>query len=164
MKSFWTRRRFFGAAAKTSAVVVTSSWALGCSRDIPPGAPIAGVRSSERLALQRFSYLLFPFPEIGSEPYERVAAAVAAAVDADPETAALVSGGLATLNAVADRPWLELDEASQVAGLQSIEGEPFFAYMLGTTKAQLFNDRTVWAHIGFDPNAPLNDIDWLGDD
>ncbi len=166
MNSRWTRRRFVGAAAKTSAIVVVPAWTLGCSREpeSAAGNTVEDAVADDGLVLERVAYLLFPFPAVGPEPYRRVGAAIEAAADADPDTAALVSGGLALLANEAGRPWLDVDEPGQIAILESIEGEPFFDFVVGTTKAQLFNDRTIWSHIGFDPGAPLNDIDWLGDD
>jgi len=162
MRSRWTRRRFVGAAAKTSAAVVAPGWTLGCSRQPAPAAQ--DVHADDSVVLQHFAYLLFPFPEVGPEPYQRVAAVIEAAARADASTATLVSAGIAALDAAADRPWLEADGSSQLAILESIDGDPFFNYVFDTTKAQLFNDRTIWAHIGFDSNAPVNDIDWLGDE
>ncbi len=164
IRSFWSRRRFFGAAAKTSAIVVASGWSWGCSREEASGLSPAGLSTPDRETLQRISYLLFPFPDVGPEPYARIAAAIEAAVEAEPATAALVSRGLLLLDTPEGGPWLELDEHAQLARLESIQGEPFFGYLLGMTKNYLFNDRTVWAHIGFDSSAPLNDIDWLGDE
>ncbi len=166
MNSRWTRRRFVGAAAKTSAVVVVPAWTLGCSREPEPAVPNTAedAGADDVLVLERIAYLLFPFPAVGPEPYRRVAATIEAAAEADPETATLVADGIAALTTAARRPWLDVDEPGQVAILESLEGEPFFNFVIGTTKAQLFNDRTIWSHIGFDPNAPLNDIDWLGDD
>jgi hypothetical protein len=166
MNSRWTRRRFVGAAAKTSAVIVVPAWTLGCSRDPEPADQhtVENAAADDSRVLERVAYLLFPFPAVGPDPYRRVAAAIEAAAEADPDTAALVSGGLAAMANAAGQSWLDIDEPGQIAILKSIEGEPFFNFVIGTTKAQLFTDRTIWSHIGFDPNAPLNDIDWLGDD
>ena len=164
MRSFWSRRRFVGSAAKVSTLLVATGGAFGCSRDSATSAPPEQETAAPvQATLQRIAYLLFPFPEVGAEPYERVASTVTAAAEADTRVAELVSKGLALLNSHATGPWLNLEEAQQLDSLKSMQGEPFFAYMLNTTKGQLFNDRTIWAHIGFDSNAPLNDIDWLGD-
>jgi len=164
MESKWSRRRFVGVGGRAWALLAASGWSTGCSRDAalapdPGRMPAAGANA----VLQRVAYLLFPVPGVGPGPYARVATAIESAAAADARTAALVAGGIAELDAFDDPPWLELDEPRQLESLSSIEGEPFFAYMLDTTKAQLFNDRDVWAHIGFDPAAPVNDIDWLGD-
>ena len=88
MKSRWTRRRFVGVAAKTSAIVAASGWTLGCSREREPTTQ--DVHADDGLVLQHFAYLLFPFPGVGSEPYQRVAAAIAAAAETDTATAMLI--------------------------------------------------------------------------
>ncbi len=165
MKISWGRRRFIVAAANTSAVIAASGWASACSRDAVENTVISVFAvDNKRAALQQFSYLLFPFPDVGPTPYEQLSDSIITAMETTPDTAALIIDGLASLDASGEPPWLNADEQEQIDRLEAIEGEPFFAYMLNTTKTQLFNDRMIWAHVGFDANAPLNDIDWLGDE
>lgn len=165
MKSQWSRRRFVSAGGKAWALLVASGWSAGCSRDaVLARDPAISPAGEQDAVLQRVAFLLFPFPEVGPAPYARVAEAIGSEADADERTAALIAGGITDLESFDETPWLELGESQQLAGLESLEDGLFFAYMLDSTKAQLFNDREVWAHIGFDPAAPVNDIDWLGDD
>lgn len=119
--------------------------------------------------LERAAYLLFPFPELGSEPYARVAASIAA----DESAAALIESGLAELTGGAAERWLKSEEAVQRADLERLEATPFFQYLLAMTRTQLFNDRAMWTYLGYGGSAMgfggyvdrgLDDIDWLGDD
>lgn len=158
----WSRRRFVGAAAGIPITAALGAW--GCSRKSAEPASAAVLSVQQAAALQRISYLLFPFPDIGDAPYESVATSIRNRSEQDAGTAAMVRDGLAALDSAGQLPWLELDESSQLAVLASVESDAFFQFMLNTTKSELFNDPTLWAHIGYDPNSPLNDIDWLGDE
>ncbi|MDH4109164.1 MAG: hypothetical protein OEW35_12655 [Gammaproteobacteria bacterium] len=122
--------------------------------------------------LRRIAFLLFPYPELGQAPYERVAGAIAAGAG-NAGTRALLDTGIADLDARQAVTWLELEERSQVAALAEIESGAFFQHLLQTTKMVLFNDPEVWAYIGYGGssmdfggyvNRGLNDIDWLDDD
>lgn len=121
--------------------------------------------------LRRICWLLFPFPDLGDAPYARAVDAITSAAS-DDATAQLIVAGIADLDGGTAGSWLRLDEAAQIDRLRGIESGPFFAYMLATTKAQLFNDRDVWAHIGYEGSSlehggyigrGLSDIDWLDD-
>jgi len=112
-------------------------------------------------------YLLFPFPDLGDGPYVRIIDAITAA---DANTATLIDDGIASLDSARRELWLNLDESAQLEVMRELEPEPFFQYMLQTTKMHLFNDREVWAHIGYGGSSlegggylhrGLNDIDWL---
>ena len=164
MRSPWNRRRFLGAAAKIPVAAGLAGTMWSCSDE--PGKTTATALLSEHEAatLHRYCYLLFPYPDVGPAPYSGIVSAVAGTVEGDPDTAVLIRDGLATLDDDQQLAWLELDESSQLAALERTESGPFFQYMLDKSKSILFNDRTIWAHIGYDPGVPSNDIDWLGDE
>lgn len=157
----WTRRRFMSAAAKTGAVAAVSGLAIACSGK--PGTPVADEPAdlSQHAVLTQMAFLLFPFPDVDPAVYGRVADAALAAADGDIATEGLINGGIVSL---AGADWLAASTDEQIDALEAIEDTAFFGFMMFTTKTQVFNDRTVWAHIGYDPSAPLNDIDWLGDE
>lgn len=122
--------------------------------------------------LRRIAFLLFPYPELGDAPYERVAGALVAGAG-DVGTRALLDAGISELDATQASSWLELDPPSQVAALGAIESGAFFQHVLQTTKVVLFNDPQVWAFVGYGGSSlefggylgrGLNDIDWLDDD
>jgi len=119
--------------------------------------------------LRRVAFLLFPYPELGDAPYERVAGALAAGAG-NIGTRALLDAGISELDATQAGTWLELDQRSQVAALGAVESGAFFQHVLQTTKVVLFNDPLVWAYLGYGGSSlefggylgrGLNDIDWL---
>ena len=121
--------------------------------------------------LRRVAFLLFPYPELGDAPYERVAGALTAGAG-NVGTRALLDAGISELDARQAGTWLELDQPSQVAALRDFESGEFFQHALQTTKMVLFNDPQVWAFVGYGGSSlefggyrdhGLNDIDWLGD-
>jgi len=121
--------------------------------------------------LRRMAFLLFPYPELGDAPYERVAGALVAGAD-NVATRAMLDAGISELDATQAGTWLELDQPSQVAALGAVESGAFFQHVLQTTKVVLFNDPQVWAYLGYGGSSlefggyqgrGLNDIDWLDD-
>ena len=162
----WTRRRFTAAlAAIPSAGVVASL--------VPGRSPAAGaaLTATEADTLGRVCWLLYPFPGLGNRPYARVVDALTMAAS-DESTADLVRAGIAGLDDGTPGSWLALGEAEQVTRLEAIQDGPFFRFVDSTTKPLLFNDRELWAHIGYEGSSlefggyidhGLNDIDWLDD-
>jgi len=164
MPGSWSRRRFI-AAATIPFVVAATGPIGGCGRDAASPPSLTALDNRAAAVLRRLCYLLFPYPEIGVAPYDAVVATIDGIVREQPARAALVREGIASLDdTAASGAWLDLDEQRQLDALVSIEPGEFFAFVLATTKAQLFNDPVVWTHIGYDPAAPPNDIDWLGDE
>lgn len=124
----------------------------------------------ELAVLERFAWLLFPIPEAPAAPYQRVAAAIAAAVANDPARLALAGSGIAQLDAAAGGDFLGLAEAAQVERLRQIESGGFFQFLYEEVRNRLWDDREVWALIGYEGsslekggylNRGLADIDWL---
>ena len=65
---------------------------------------------------------------------------------------------------------MTLDEAEQIAVMQEVEGEAFFAVILGTVRGQFYYNPEVWKHIDYPGssrefggyiNRGFDDIDWL---
>jgi hypothetical protein len=169
MTLLWHRRRFIGALMKVSAAVALARSALWGVKASAADAPLS-LASHEIETLRRVSFLLFPFPELGAAPYDRIVAGVSSAAASDAGLRQLIGAGVTTLDAARDRDFLSLDEATQVEVLSQIEVTPFFGFMLQKTRDELFNNPVVWAHIGYEGssmefggyvNRGLNDIDWL---
>jgi len=162
----WTRRRFTAALATIPSAGIVATLA-------PRSSPAAGapLTSGQADTLKRVCWLLYPFPGLGDRPYARVVDALTAAA-ADDATADLLRSGLAGLDGDQPGAWLQLDEAGQLARLGAVRQGPFVQYVDSTTKPLLFNDRELWAHIGYEGSSlefggyidhGLNDIDWLDD-
>ncbi|HSD69678.1 MAG TPA: hypothetical protein VLB07_08995 [Woeseiaceae bacterium] len=166
MKSHWHRRRFIGAMMKVSAAVALARSALLGVKAFA-AAPLT---AKDTETLGRVSFLLFPYPELGTAPYARIAGGIASEAGSNADLRLMIDGGIAGLDTARAGNFLSLAEASQVELLSEIEATPFFAYMLQKTRDGLFNDPVVWAHIGYEGsslefggyvNRGLNDIDWL---
>ena len=163
------RRQLLSAASKLPllAVAAWSGARLRVARAFAPAGPELDARQSAML--ERLAYLLFPYPELGPEPYRRVSAAMQAAVSGEPQLL-LVSEGLADLDRRSDGDWLQLPEARQLEALQAVQSSDFFRWALQVTQSSLFHDPEVWALIGYEGsslehggylNRGLSDIDWL---
>jgi hypothetical protein len=140
-----------------------------------PSAPVAqegrSLSAAQRASLQRFCYLLFPYPELGNPPYDRVVESLVAQSSGDAETLALLTASLAQLDTLVEESnFLSAAEDAQIEAMKRIEHGEFFQWVLASTRQQLFNDKVVWAFIGYEGsslefggyrNRGLNDIDWL---
>ena len=120
--------------------------------------------------LERLARLLFPLPGLDAAPFERVATGIAEAVRAEPSQLVLVRSGIEQLDAAAGGNFLDLAEAQQVQQLKHIEPGAFFQFVYTATRSRLFDDREVWALLGYEGSSlekggyldrGLNDIDWL---
>lgn len=167
-------RRSLLAAVARLPVVITAAYAgllsrralaLGAAADASPA-----LGSHELAVLQRFAWLLFPVQGLADGPYERVAAGIAAAAGGQPAQFALLRDGIAQLDNAAGGSFLDLPEAAQVEQLKGIESGPFFQLVYAGTRSRLWDDREVWALIGYEGsslekggylNRGLADIDWL---
>jgi hypothetical protein len=125
----------------------------------------------ELAVLQRIAYLLFPFPQLGMEPYQRVVAGMQQAAGKQADLISLVTEGISLLDSAAKQAWLDLPQSEQIALLKQMENSAFFQWALPATRSRLFQDAEVWALIGYEGSSlekggylqrGLNDIDWLG--
>jgi hypothetical protein len=139
---------------------------LGACRTAKRG----GFTTDHRACLKRVSYLMFPYPEVGDEPYERAVAGIALLVAHNPDLATLVAQGIARLDGGPAGSWMALDEPRQAARLREIEAGPFFRWLYQVTIDHLYNDERVWSHIGYEGSSferggyldrGFDDIDWL---
>jgi hypothetical protein len=162
----WQRRAFIDLLVRAPLFLsVTPAGLAGC-RPAVRGA----FTEAQRACLQRVCYLLFPYPELGDEPYARTAAAIAEQVAGRAELVTLVAEGVAQLDGGAFGRFLELDEARQVRTLKDVETGPFFRWLYAIAIDHLYNDERVWSHIGYEGSSfekggylqrGFDDIDWL---
>ncbi|MEJ2172608.1 MAG: hypothetical protein ACO22K_09590 [Woeseiaceae bacterium] len=165
-----TRRRFIVAALTFSAVAINLpgiSWlkssAAWAQSDDDSASP----------AMVRLARMLFPHAGMPDSTYREIMGTVLAALAANPDSAGLVGAAEQALDARRDKPWVELDEADQAAAVAEIQGEAFFAAILGTVRGVFYTHPLVWAHIGYPGsskeyggyrNRGFDDIDWLPGD
>ena len=92
------------------------------------------------------------------------------ATASDGSFAALLDTAIDALNTNQPGAFMDLDEAGQVAALQSVESQPFFAAIQMSVGTTFYYHPAVWALLGyegpsFDKSGYLHrgsgDIDWL---
>ena len=159
---YTTRRRFMLTSLAFSGLAVTGTsfirasavWANGGDND----------------ALTHFARLLFPHDGVADAVYAEVMASVLAGFEASPETAGLLDSAEAALNAQQDEAWFDLDEAEQIGAIKDIQGEEFFAAILGALRGAFYYHPAVWEHLNYPGSSKeyggylhrgFDDISWL---
>ena len=169
MTLLWHRRQFIGALLKVSAAIAVARSAISGVKASAADAT-RSLTPHEIETLRGISFLLFPFPELGAAPYDRIVSGVSSAAASDASLRQLIGDGVASLDAARDNDFLSLDESTQIEVLARIEATPIFQYLLQKTRDDLFNNPVVWVHIGYQGSSMefggyidrgLNDIDWL---
>ena len=135
------------------------------------GQVLADLPNDSREALAKMVNGLYSHEGFPDSVYERIAAAIADAVAASPESSEMVEKGLAALEeAIPDGDWEQIDQAQLEEILESVEAEPFFGFVKNQAMQLLYSDPEVWELIGYGGssiehggyiNRGFNDIDWL---
>ena len=160
-----TRRRFLLAAlAFSTAAVAGSAWLRGAA---------AWASSSDGTTLARFGRLLFPHDGLPDKVYAEVMNNVLVALGSNPATEDMLAAAEHALDAQQDTAWIERDESEQIAAIENIQGEAFFAAILGTLRGAFYYNPAVWSHIDYPGSSKehggykfrgFDDIDWLPGD
>jgi hypothetical protein len=171
MKPSWKRRAFVDLLVRAPLFLSAVPAGLGACRNAPGGlAPSGSFTAAQRACVKRIAYLMFPYPELGDEPYERAAAGIASLVAGRPDLAGLVAQGVEQLDGGQAGAWIALPEPQQVARLRESEAGPFFKWLYQVAIDRLYNDQRVWSHIGYEGSSfekggylkrGFDDIDWL---
>jgi hypothetical protein len=94
---------------------------------------------------------------------------LATAADNPGLDAALV-GAVSTLNSARDANWFDLNEASQIAVMNEVQGESFFAAIQAQVGGTFYSHPKVWQLIKYPGSSKehggyvdrgFDDIDWL---
>ena len=157
-----TRRRFLLAAlAFSTAAVAGSAWLRGAA---------AWASSSDGTTLARFGRLLFPHDGLPDKVYAEVMNNVLTALAASPATENMLAAAEHALDAQQDTAWIERDESEQIAAIENIQGEAFFAAIVETLRGAFYYNPAVWSHIKYPGSSKehggykfrgFDDIDWL---
>ena len=157
-----TRRRFLLAALAFSTAAVSGiSWLRGAA---------AWAGSTDSATLARFGRLLFPHDGLSDEVYAEVMNNVLMALGSDPATEDMLAAAEHALDAQRDTAWIDRGEPEQIAAIENIQGEAFFAAILGTLRGAFYYNPAVWSHIDYPGSSKehggykfrgYNDIDWL---
>jgi len=117
---------------------------------------------------------IFPHDRLGDDAYARAIAPYDVAA-ADSKVKELFVKGVEALDAaavkIASKPYAAVaTEAERVQALKAIEGTPLFAKVRGDLVVSLYNQKEVWAKLGYEgPSAPqggyinrgFDDLNWL---
>jgi len=160
-----TRRRFLLAALAFSTAAVTgTTWLRGAA---------AWASSTEGTNLARFGRLLFPHDGLADDVYAEVMNNVLMALESDPATENLLAAAEQALDAQHDTAWIDRNETDQIAAIEKIQGEAFFAAIVNTLRGAFYYNAAVWSHINYPGSSKekggykyrgFDDIDWLPGD
>ena len=159
---YTNRRQFVLASLAFSGLAVTGTSFLRASA--------AWANTGDNEALTQFARLLFPHDGISDAVYAEAMASVLSGFEASSDTAGLLNSAEAALNAQQDEDWFDADETGQINAIRSIEGEAFFATILGSLRGAFYYHPAVWEHINYPGSSKehggylhrgFNDISWL---
>ena len=133
-------------------------------------ASTAWANAGDKAVLARFARLLFPHDGVADASYAEAMASVLSGFETSPDTAGLLDTAEAALNAQQDELWFDLDEAAQINAIKNIQGEAFFAAILGSLRGAFYYHPAVWEHLNYPGSSKehggylhrgFNDISWL---
>jgi len=164
-----SRRRFLVATIAYSGLISTGMGAALLR------ASAAWAQSSDGNAdeLARMARLLFPHDGVADEVYAEVIDGILTAAASDASMMDMLNEAVMELNAAQGGDWFEAGADEQIAAMQEVEGEGFFAAILGGVRARFYNHPKVWEHIGYPGSSVeyggyvdrgFDDIDWLPED
>ena len=157
-----TQSRFLLAAmAFSTTAVIGTSWLRGAA---------AWANSTDETDLARFGRLLFPHDGLADDVYADVMDNVLTALAGNPATEDALAAAEQALDAQHDTAWIDRDELEQIVAIENIQGEAYFAAILGTLRGAFYYNPAVWAHIDYPGSSKehggykfrgFDDIDWL---
>lgn len=157
-----TRRRFLLASLVFSTAAVTSpAWLRGAT---------AWAEADSDATLARFGRLLLPIDGLSDDVYNEVMGKVMSALNGNPATENVVAAAEVALDSAVDGDWFAAGEATQIAAIESIQGQAFFAAILGSFRGAFHYDPAVWEFIQYPGSSKehggylhrgFNDISWL---
>jgi hypothetical protein len=110
---------------------------------------------------------MFPHDGWPDGPFQRAATAIQEDAGSDARNQAQLTAGLAELQA---RGFAEMDADAALAHLKAISGSSFFGFVRANVITTLYDDREVWALLGYEADSfakggyvdrDFDDLDWL---
>ena len=164
-----TRRRFLIASIAYSGLISTGVGAALLR------ASAAWAQSSDGNAdeLARMARLLFPHEGVADVVYAEIIDGILKAAANDASMMDMLNEAVMALDAAQGGDWFEAGADEQIAAMQAVEGEAFFAAILGNVQARFYNHPKVWelmkypgssVEFGGYVDRGFDDIDWLPED
>ncbi len=164
-----TRRKFLVASVAFSGLMSTGMGAA-VLRAGSAWAQSSGGNAGE---LARMARLLFPHDGIADDVYAEVIDGILTDSANDASLLELLDEAMPALNAAQGGDWFVAGEDAQIAAMQAVEDEPFFAAIHGNVQARFYSHPKVWELIKFPGSSVefggyvergFDDIDWLPED
>jgi hypothetical protein len=164
------RRRFLQRSG--AAVLVTGAGGVTMFRD-PGGAwamTLSHLDAQGADTLLRLARVLYPHDQLGDMYYAVVVEALDAEARDDEATATLLDEGLLRLDGELGVPFTALSEGTRTNLVEKMIGDPFIQKVRGTTVVQLYNNKLVWRHFGYEGSSAehggyltrgFQDLGWL---
>jgi hypothetical protein len=117
-----------------------------------------------------FAQVLYPHATLPTAVYAFVVRDLDIAAAKDPQLAASLHAGCASLDAAASGSFVKASPAAQLAAVKSIEGTPFFGTVRGKCITSLYDNQLAYAHFGYQGaswphggylHRGFNDLAWL---
>jgi hypothetical protein len=170
------RRRFLersGQAAAGAAIVVAAgNVTLLMAPDGAWAMSLEALSGQDGATLLKALRVIYPHDSLADQYYAAVVAALDQDAKGNPDTAALLSGGVASLDQAYPLPFVELSEGNQLRALEAIQDSPFFQTIRFKVIASLYNNPLVWQAFGYEGEAfdeggyierGFDDLGWLPD-
>lgn len=155
------RRRFLVAAITLTGAAVAGPALLLSSQAWAGG---------DRDALVRVARLMYPHDAISDEVYAEVLDQAMGMVANDGEFKSLLAEASGKLDASAAGDFMAVSPEAQLAALQAVQDQPYFAAILGAVSNRLYSHEATWDMLNYGgPSYPqggyidrgAGDIDWL---
>jgi hypothetical protein len=113
---------------------------------------------------------VYPHDALPDGPYARVAAKLGEAAREDPAHARIIADGVAALDALGTRPFVERAADERLADARAIEGSELFALVRATAVVEVYSDAATWKALGYEGpsfsqggylHRGFDDLDWL---
>lgn len=168
------RREFLRSSGTAAAGVAATATGAGALISSAPALALVTdtLNAHEAKTLLAMTRQMFPHDFLADQYYAGVVTGLDTDAGNSPETAKLLSEGIAAMDAVHGVPWVDLSEGYRLKILNSIQDDGFFGAVKGKVVGVLYNDPLVWRHFGYEGeaftkggyvNRGFNDLTWLPD-
>jgi hypothetical protein len=171
-RSGMNRRRFLETSGQAAAGAAIAASAGGAVAVTPQGVLAATriISTTQAATLLAMARQLFPHDELGDQYYAAAVALLDEQAAADPDLAAQLVAGVASLDGAMGMPFIKLSRGNQLKAIESLESTPFFATVRAATLGALYTDDVVTRQFGFEGssvehggyiNRGFDDLGWL---